>query len=421
MKIKTTIKLSFLLVFLSVLQINGQETIYNGNPDTSFETARKLAFNQQRKQAQDTLLHILTKYPNYTDIRSFLATTYSWDGDYKKARKEFASILDKDPKNKETWIAAIKNESWGEFKFKALEMANESLKHFPNDPELLYLKASAQESTNNPLEALSTIESILDKNPEDQKALDYKSSLNQTLRVNTVGIRSAVDVYSDVFDPMQFHSLKLSRITKYGSIIAKLNLSRRFNENGSQFEVDLYPRIANGLYAYLNLGLSKSFLFPDVRYGAELYKSLPHSLEVSLGFRTLKYSTTTNIYTGAIGWYTGNSYWSLRPYFTPGEAGTSSSAALNYRKYRSNAENYISFTYSMGTSPEINQFQFNDSDSPIINLQSQRFNVGYYFTTNKNKNTWGAQFDLAHQEIIFDPGNYFWIYSVSLSWDLKFK
>jgi hypothetical protein len=41
-------------------------------------------------------------------------------------------------------------------------------------------------------------------------------------------------------------------------------------------------------------------LFPDLRYGAELYKSLPHSLELSAGFRTLKYSTTTNIYTEAL-------------------------------------------------------------------------------------------------------------------------
>jgi YaiO family outer membrane protein len=418
---KTTLKLTFLLAFIGILQINGQEIIYNGNPDTSFETARKLAFNQQRKQAQDTLLHILTKYPDYHDIHSFLATTYSWDGDYKKARKEFASILEKDPKNKETWIAAIKNESWGEFKFKALEMANESLKLFPEDPELLYLKASAQESTNNPLEALSTIQSILDKNPGNQEAQDYKTNLNQSLRNNTIGLKSAVDVYSDVFDPMQYHTLKFSRLTKYGSIIAKLNFSRRFKENGTQLEVDLYPRIAKGLYAYLNLGFANTFLFPDVRYGAELYKSLPHSLEVSLGFRTLKYSTTTTIYTGAIGWYTGNSYWSLRPYFTPGEGGTSTSAALNYRKYRSNADNYISFAYSMGVSPEVNQFRFDATDSPIVNLHTQRFNVGYYFTTNKNKNAWGAQFDVAHQEISFDPGNYFWIYSVSLSWDLKFK
>jgi YaiO family outer membrane protein len=414
-------KVPLLFVFLCVFQLSGQERKYNGNPDTSFDTARNLAFNQHRKQAQDTLLFILTKYPDYDDIRSFLATTYSWDKEYKKARKEFAYILEKDSATKDSWIAAIKNELWGDMPYVALEMTTQALKKFSADPELLYLKASAQENANNPLEALSTIQSILDKNPDDQKAEDYKISLNQTLRNNTIGIKSSIDVYSDVFDPMQNHTLKVSRLTKYGSIIAKLNFSRRFSENGSQFEVDLYPKITKGLYAYLNLGLANTFLFPDVRYGAELYKSLPHSLELSLGFRTLKYSTTTNIYTGSIGWYTGNSYWSFRPYFTPGEGGTSTSGALNYRKYRSNADNYLALTYSMGFSPEINQFRFDQNEAAIINLQTQRFNVGYYFSTSKNKNAWGAQFDVAHQEISFDPGNFLWIYSLSLSWDLKFK
>jgi hypothetical protein len=42
-----------------------------------------------------------------------------------------------------------------------------------------------------------------------------------------------------------------------------------------------------------------------------------------------------------LGWYTGNSYWSLRPYFTPGDGGTSSSAAINYRKY-GGAANFMS-------------------------------------------------------------------------------
>jgi YaiO family outer membrane protein len=111
----------------------------------------------------------------------------------------------------------------------------------------------------------------------------------------------------------------------------------------------------------------------------------------------------------------------LRPNFTPGDGGTSTSAALNYRKYRSNAENYLSFLFSMGVSPEANQFIFDANDAAIINLKTQRFNVGYFFTTNKNKEAWGAQFDVAHQEIAFDPGNYFWIYSLTVSWNLKFK
>lgn len=413
----------FLLVFCFsfFIQTYAQEQKYNGNPDTSFETARKLAFNEHRKQAQDTLLSILTKYPDYHDIRSFLATTYSWDGDYKRARKEFLYVIEKDSKNKSNWVAAINNELWADAPFTALKMTATALAILPDEPEIMYQKASALENTNNPFEALKIVDSILAKNPNDQKALDFKNTLNQKLRNYSIGIKSTVDLYSDVFDPMQYHTLTLSHLTKYGSVIAKLNLNRRFNEYGTQFEVDLYPKIAKGLYAYLNFGLSNNAIFPDVRYGGELYQSLPHSFEASLGFRTLKYSTTTTIYTGSIGWYTGNDYWSIRPYFTPGDGGTSTSGALTYRKYRSNADNYLSLGLSMGFSPEINQFYFDANDAAVINLKSQRINLGYNFTTSNNKNAWGAQFDITHQEKSFSPGSYLWIYSLSLSWDLKFK
>jgi YaiO family outer membrane protein len=379
---KTYITFVFFML-ASLMSVKSQNKPYNGDPDNSFEVARKLAFSDQRKQAQDTLLQILTKYPNYSDIRTFLATTYSWDGNYKKARAEFAQVIKNDPKNKENWIAAIKNESWSDNYADAILMADKALKWFPDDADIIILKATATEKTNNPQESLTIIETILEKNPSDQKALDYKAGLSESLRSNTIGIRAAVDVYSKVFDPMQYYTLSYGRQTKYGSIIGKVNFNRRFNENGTQIEVDLYPKITKGLYAYVNIGFANTFLFPDLRYGAELYKSLPHSLELSAGFRTLKYSTTTNIYTGSIGWYTGNSYWSLRPYFTPGDGGTSSSAAINYRKYRSDAANFMSFTFSMGVSPEVNQFIFSATDAAIINLKTQRLNASYFYYIKK--------------------------------------
>jgi YaiO family outer membrane protein len=418
---RTATTIAFVFYFTLFFQMYGQEQKYKGNPDTSFETARKLAFNEQRKQAQDTLAFILTSYPDYHEIRTFLATTYSWDGDYKKARKDFLYVIKKAPNNKENWVASIKNELWADAPFTALEMANKALTLFPEDPEILILQANAEENTNNPQEALKITTRILDKDPTNQNALEYKNSLIQKLRNYTIGIKSTLELYSETYDPMQYHTLKISRLTKYGSIIANLNFSRRFNENGAQFEVDLYPKITKGLYAYVNLGLSNSFLYPDFRYGGELYKTLPHSFEASLGFRTLQYSTTTTIYTGSVGWYTGNDYWSFRPYITPGGSGTSTSGALNYRKYRANADNYLSFGYSMGISPESNLFYFDENDDAIINLKSQKINIGYFFTTSKDRNAWGAQFDLTHQEKSFDPGNYLWVYSLSLSWDLNFK
>jgi YaiO family outer membrane protein len=417
---KKVIKLTFIVTFFSV-QLFGQQKTFKGDPDKSFENARKMAFNQQRKQAQDTLLFILTKYPDYQDIRSFLATTYSWDGDYIKARKEFTAILDIDSKRKDTWIAAIKNELWGDAPYIALEMSNKALEKFTADPEILLLKAKAQEKTSTLEEALSTIQFILEKNPADQNAIEYKINLNNSLSQNTIGISSAVDFYSKTFDPMQYHTLKYARQTKYGSIMAKVNFNRRFNENGMQYEVDIYPKIAKGFYAYANLGFSNSFLFPDVRYGAELYKSLPKSFEISLGFRTLKYTTTTNIYTGSVGWYKGNSYFSFRPYLTPGANGMSKSGTFTYRYYGSDAENYIGISAGMGFSPENNQFNSSSTIDPIVNLKSQKINFSYYFSSDNKQNAWGTQLGLSHQEIGFDQGNYFWIYSLTAIWDLKFK
>jgi tetratricopeptide (TPR) repeat protein len=204
---KIVLKLTFILLLFSAIQINGQEKKFNGDPDDSFKTARELAFNNQRKQAQDTLNSILTKYTDYHDIREFLATTYSWDEEYKKARKELAYILEKDSKRKSTWIADIKNELWANMPFIALEKINEALKIFPDDSEILYLKASAYEKTKNPLEALSTIQSVLNKNPENQEAKDFKVNLNKSLSQNTLGINTSVDIYVDTFNLIQCNTI----------------------------------------------------------------------------------------------------------------------------------------------------------------------------------------------------------------------
>ncbi|HEX9825218.1 MAG TPA: YaiO family outer membrane beta-barrel protein [Flavobacteriaceae bacterium] len=416
-----TNKYIVIILCLSGFFLFGQQNTFKGDPDKAFAVARDLAFNNKRKQAQDTLLLILTKYPNYNDVRSFLASTYSWDGDYKKARKEFDHILNNDPDRLDTWEATIKNELYSGSPFAALHKANKALDHFPENPELLYLKASAEDDSKNKEAALKTIDELLEVKPDHEKAQDYKLRLIDGLSYNTIGLKSSVDFYSEAFDPMQYYTLKYVRQTKYGSVQAKMNLSRRFGSTGTQFEVDVYPKIANGFYAYLNFGAANTFLYPDIRYGAELYKSLPKGFEISAGFRALRYSETTMIYTGSLGWYTGNSYWAFRTYITPGDSGSSTSGTLDYRKYRSDANNYFSIDFGIGFSPEIYRFEFEGNENAIINLKSQKLNLGYYFTSTNKKNAWGLKTGVSHQEISFDPGSYFWIYSLALSWDIKFK
>ncbi|WP_278009268.1 tetratricopeptide repeat protein [Flavobacterium gyeonganense] len=159
--------------------MTGQEKMYNGDPDVSFAKARDFAFNNNRKQAQDTLLHILTKYPNYHDVREFLASTYAWDGDYKKARTEFQKILGKDQHRKTTWVAAIKNEIWGQFPFLALKLSKKALKKFPNDTEILELQKSAQESTMIPTATAGGVQTLSSDIPKDSISKESESELRK--------------------------------------------------------------------------------------------------------------------------------------------------------------------------------------------------------------------------------------------------
>lgn len=411
----------FIVILCFISSLSFSQKVFNGDPDKAFKMAREMAFNNQRKQAQDTLLLILTKYPDYHDLRLFLANTYSWDGSYGMAKKEFEYILKQDPNRLNTWIAAITNELRSKAPLSVIEMVKKGLNYFPRNPDILYLKASAEEALNNKEEALRTVEEILKSHPDHKKSITYRTILNDGLMKNMIGVKASLELYSEVFDPMQYYLFNYVRDTKYGSIHGRLNVSNRFSETGAQFEVDLYPKIRKGLYAYLNFGLSNSFLYPEIRYGAELYQSLPKSFEASLGFRALKYSETTVIYTGSAGWYTGNSYWSLRSYVTPGDAGTSVSGALNYRRYKSDANNYFSVVVGLGFSPDIYRFDFEGNEDAIVNLQSQNLNIGYYFTSSTNKTLWGIDAGVTHQEISFNPGSYLWIYSLGASWNMKFR
>ncbi|MDD7914480.1 YaiO family outer membrane beta-barrel protein [Polaribacter ponticola] len=411
-----------MVILFTVNPINAQDKVFEGNPDTAFKVARELAFNGKRAQAQDSLRFILTKYPNYLDIRAFLASTYSWDGNYVKARKEFSRVLESNNKRKTDWIAYIKNEQYAEKYYKALELSNKSLSIFPGDPDLLQLKAKSELNRGNRTEALTTINEALKLHPNNQGVLDYKRSLETSLQFNTIGINYSMDIYDkNDRDNMYYSTLSYSRQTKYGSINTKVNYSNRFQTDNYQLEIDLYPKITKGLYAYVSGGWSESSLNPSQRYGFELFKSLPKSFEASLGFRWLKFSSETTIYTGSLGWYTGNSYWAFRTYITPGSPGTSKSGTLIYRKYRSDAENYFTVEAGLGASPALDRFIPGFTGKEVFDLDSQKLVVGYYFSTKNKKNAWGFNASVFREEKPFAKGEYFLYTSVGISYAVKFK
>lgn len=399
------------LILLMLVSLNalGQGTGYSGDPDASFFTARDLAFAGNRASARDTLKSILTKYPDYMDVRSLLAKTYSWDQEYDAARLEFNRVTSTERKNSEAWVGAIKNEQYAKNYNIALGLANKALNYLPLDEELLRLKQEI-------------IQHI-----EDQQLLQNRLKTTKIAeeRNQSLTLYTEAEVFDRELDPMYFGALEYQKKTKWGVLIPRLNYNRRFNINGIQAEVDAYPRFSKSLSGYVNYGYSSNPIFPKHRMGGELVKELPKAMEASLGFRHLVFERdAATILTGTFGLYRGNYYAVLRPYVVPdAKKGLGISGNLLVRKYLKDGNNFLGMNLVYGFDTELNQFIINGQllSETLLYLEAQRFRLEYQFTNKKGNNQYKANLGVNRQELAFSSGNFFLSVTAGIAYQLKFR
>jgi YaiO family outer membrane protein len=315
--------------------------------------ARNAAFElKDRKQARQLCLEILKKSPDYTDVSVFLARLYTWDDMDDSARIVFNKIFAKDSSNSDAISAAIDLEYWTDNYQKALIYCNLGLEKYPKSEEFLLKKSKVLAALKDYDGAFASIELLLAINNNNSDAIIFAERLKEDVRVNSITLDYTYDEFNKIFDPWHFASIAYSRRTPIGTAILRANFANRFGENGQQYEMEMYPRIADGIYAYLNFGYSSSSIFPKTRYGFSLYYSLPLSFEIDGGFRILKYSSDTWIYTTALGKYYSNFWFSLRTYITPSVVAASHSYSLIIRYYLSGADDYLSVSGGTGISPD---------------------------------------------------------------------
>ncbi|MDQ3279169.1 MAG: YaiO family outer membrane beta-barrel protein, partial [Bacteroidota bacterium] len=203
--------------------------------------------------------------------------------------------------------------------------------------------------------------------------------------------------------------VQASRATPLGAVVGKVNYANRAGKQTFQPELELYPKLHRNFYGYLNAAFSDGSLFSKHRYGAEIFASLPASLEASAGIRHLSFNpeSKVTIYTGSVGYYTGNYWLSLRPYITPDSASTSVSASATVRRYLSHPEHYFSVRIGAGFSPELltTQTTSGSGTKDFYSLKSQTVNIGYQFPFSK-KWVVNGNITVGRQETIFAPGEY---------------
>jgi len=423
-----------------------QDVAYNDVNETSYEKAHSLAYEGKHRPAKDILVQVVSKNPKNIEARALLASTYSWSGQYAKARDEFNKITSEVRSNSKVWISAIKNELYAKQNATALGLANKAMFYLKNNTEVERLREIALKriqntkypelgwhNTKSPLKTGKVLRKELKKKkdtPEkkEEKAAEAsnetKTPVAKEVLNNRIAIRNAFTVFDQRYDPAIYSSVSLRRQTQAGSLIPRINYNNRNGQHGIQYDLDFYPKFSKRFYAYLNYGYSNASIFPKHKMGGDLYVNLPWAMEFSAGGRYISFATrNVTVFTNSIGHYRGNYYFSLRSYVRPKENDLIGvSGNLLVRKYLKDAENFFGINVGMGYSPELRQLISGDEllAETLLFVESQRLSFEYQFTGKKNPNAYRANMGVTRQEFAFASGTYFWGVSAGLTYQVKF-
>jgi YaiO family outer membrane protein len=342
------------VVLILLFLLSGATVLGAESSTEKFQRARQLAFDGQREEARDLCQEILEGNPDYWDVRILLGRLYAWDKRYDEARHELTRVVEAKPEYADPRNALIDVEIWSHHPDAALKLADEALAADPDNAELEFARARAFAQMKLYQESAEAAEKTLELDPDHEPA----KRLLRRVYDNLLGDRIGIDYdYENFGDIPSWHMLELQYLRAYdfGSMIYRLNLARRFDDNGAQIEVDSYPKIRAGTYLYLNLGLSGSDLFPEFRTGAEVYEEFRGGWEASLGFRFLGFDANDVwIYTGSVAKYHGNHWIQFRPGYVSDDAGSSFTGEIQYRRYFGGRYEWVGFTVGGGFDNELN-------------------------------------------------------------------
>ncbi len=406
------------MMLTAVQFVPAQTSLDSLGAEELFRRARDLAFNSRRDSARVLLKLALQKSPDYADIRILLARTYAWDGRRNEARAELKTVLEAKPKYLDAYLAAVDVEMWDDKLADALILCNAGLRFNPNSEELLVKRVKIYRDMNKDVEALFTLSILEDLNRSNPNIVPLRESIKTKTLLNSISVSYAYDWFTTTrYDPRHQYTLQYSRVTPYGSAMMKVNSSRRFGNTGYQLEVEAYPKIVSGIYAYTEYAYSWTKNYPKHRFGLEPFFKLPESFEASVGTRFLFFSSSpVDIYTASVGYYYGDYWFSLRTYVTPGTVSLSRSLSFTVRQYFGGDGTYAFIKGGAGSSPDEDHY-IDTSGTNINLLKSQSAGTGFQWVIDMTS-TLDLSMDYKYEEVV--PGFLVNNYSVSVGYKFKF-
>jgi YaiO family outer membrane protein len=284
--------------------------------DDVISRARAADSAGRRPQALAMLQGHLSATPRDVDARLVYGLMLSWEGRYEEARQELQRVLSQTPDYQDAKAALMNVEWWSGRTAQASDLASQ----------------------------------ILTRDPGDPQARLMRQRLDARTRPWHVKTEYSLDAFNDGGDPWHELAVSIGHETPRGSIIVRGTNAARFGYTDQLVEVEAYPSLRAGTYAFLSVGAgTRRDLFPEYRAAFDLYQSIGHGVELSGGYRRLKFTEPVSIYVGTATKYLGQ--WAVieRVSFVPGGESDSWSFHTESRRYLGGAgTSYLAAAYSHG-------------------------------------------------------------------------
>jgi YaiO family outer membrane protein len=403
----------FFILLLPVIAWSQPRTM---NIDSAYREARQLAFEGKRNVAETVLLSILAQNQNYSDGRLLLARIYAWDERYTPAIQHAQEVLKFAPHYVEAHEFLIDVFIWSHQYESALNEVQKTLELSQTTSALQYKKALIYYYLGQYHPALGILDSIIDGSLTEEVS-QLKKQIQDRILKNEVSLSAGVDVFSKTFKPAYYSSLQMVRKNTWGTFILRSNYANRFNRTGWQPEVELYPRISEKSYAFVNYGYSNSSLFPQHRFGAEWFTKLSKKIEGSIGVRHLRFQSPNSvwIYTNSFTWYKKSFMLTIRPSLVQGATLFTHSLLFSGRKYWNDKNDFVSLSLSNGVLPDERRLQSGTglNVDGRYTVRSKNISVGL----NKqlaSKITGRLSYEFQHREISYNSEEFLSVHSVQV-------
>ncbi|MEO7272315.1 MAG: glycosyltransferase, partial [Vicinamibacterales bacterium] len=183
-------------------------------------SARTAATTGHRTEALDSLRLRLDDAPRDVDARLLYGLILSWEGRYDEARQALQQVLVQSPAYVDARIALMNVSYW----------------------------------SGRASEARDAADAILADDPGNRQARDLRDRLDAASRPWWAGASYGSDSFSDDRQLWHEYSLSLTRLTPHSSVVVRANEARRFGLKDQMAEIEFYPKIRPGTYAFVGLG-----------------------------------------------------------------------------------------------------------------------------------------------------------------------